>query len=102
MLFTDSLQLGEEENKNVFGKCNNPNGHGHNYKGIWIFLNQLEFKTNYSVPSRYLPYLYIQFHLHTIYMFDVLVYRFNRLYCCFKILLISEKKNIDEVDIRDQ
>lgn len=27
-----SLQLDEEENKAIFGKCNNPNGHGHNYK----------------------------------------------------------------------
>ncbi|XP_067100289.1 6-pyruvoyl tetrahydrobiopterin synthase isoform X1 [Osmerus mordax] len=24
--------LSDEENKRVFGKCNNPNGHGHNYK----------------------------------------------------------------------
>jgi len=24
--------LSDEENKNTFGKCNNPNGHGHNYK----------------------------------------------------------------------
>jgi 6-pyruvoyltetrahydropterin/6-carboxytetrahydropterin synthase len=24
-------QLGEEENSRVFGKCNNPYGHGHNY-----------------------------------------------------------------------
>ncbi|KAG8438165.1 hypothetical protein GDO86_008743 [Hymenochirus boettgeri] len=24
--------LSDEENKNIFGKCNNPNGHGHNYK----------------------------------------------------------------------
>ncbi|MBI4400818.1 MAG: 6-carboxytetrahydropterin synthase [Nitrospirae bacterium] len=23
--------LSDEENKTVFGKCNNPNGHGHNY-----------------------------------------------------------------------
>ena len=23
--------LTEEENKKIFGKCNNPNGHGHNY-----------------------------------------------------------------------
>lgn len=23
--------LSEEENRRVFGKCNNPNGHGHNY-----------------------------------------------------------------------
>lgn len=24
--------LSDEENKALFGKCNNPNGHGHNYK----------------------------------------------------------------------
>lgn len=23
--------LTEEENKQIYGKCNNPNGHGHNY-----------------------------------------------------------------------
>ncbi|XP_045186710.2 6-pyruvoyl tetrahydrobiopterin synthase-like [Mercenaria mercenaria] len=27
-----SNALTEEENRRVFGKCNNPNGHGHNYK----------------------------------------------------------------------
>ncbi|XP_062382050.1 6-pyruvoyl tetrahydrobiopterin synthase [Sardina pilchardus] len=27
-----SKALSDEENKKVFGKCNNPNGHGHNYK----------------------------------------------------------------------
>lgn len=26
-----SPQLGEEENRRVYGKCNNPYGHGHNY-----------------------------------------------------------------------
>ena len=26
-----SAQLDEEENKRVYGKCNNPYGHGHNY-----------------------------------------------------------------------
>jgi len=26
-----SFDLSEEENKKIFGKCNNPNGHGHNY-----------------------------------------------------------------------
>jgi 6-pyruvoyltetrahydropterin/6-carboxytetrahydropterin synthase len=24
-------ELGAEENRRLFGKCNNPNGHGHNY-----------------------------------------------------------------------
>ncbi|XP_063408501.1 6-pyruvoyl tetrahydrobiopterin synthase-like [Mytilus trossulus] len=27
-----SNKLSDEENKKLFGKCNNPNGHGHNYK----------------------------------------------------------------------
>ncbi|XP_035514524.1 6-pyruvoyl tetrahydrobiopterin synthase [Morone saxatilis] len=27
-----SIHLSDEENKRVYGKCNNPNGHGHNYK----------------------------------------------------------------------
>ncbi|KAG7507120.1 6-pyruvoyl tetrahydrobiopterin synthase [Solea senegalensis] len=27
-----SALLSDEENKEVFGKCNNPHGHGHNYK----------------------------------------------------------------------
>ncbi|XP_028332533.1 6-pyruvoyl tetrahydrobiopterin synthase [Gouania willdenowi] len=27
-----SLGLSDEDNIKVFGKCNNPNGHGHNYK----------------------------------------------------------------------
>jgi 6-pyruvoyltetrahydropterin/6-carboxytetrahydropterin synthase len=26
-----SAQLGEQENQRVYGKCNNPYGHGHNY-----------------------------------------------------------------------
>ena len=26
-----SPRLSEEENQRVFGKCNNPGGHGHNY-----------------------------------------------------------------------
>merc|ERR1712173_30336 len=26
-----SNQLSDEENRKIFGKCNNPNGHGHNY-----------------------------------------------------------------------
>ncbi|XP_053576119.1 6-pyruvoyl tetrahydrobiopterin synthase [Bombina bombina] len=29
-----SKHLSDEENKKIFGKCNHPNGHGHNYKAI--------------------------------------------------------------------
>ncbi|XP_060063703.1 6-pyruvoyl tetrahydrobiopterin synthase-like [Ylistrum balloti] len=27
----NSSELSKEENKEIYGKCNNPNGHGHNY-----------------------------------------------------------------------
>lgn len=27
-----SKSLSDEENRKIFGKCDNPNGHGHNYK----------------------------------------------------------------------
>ncbi|MEE6510893.1 hypothetical protein FKM82_031254 [Ascaphus truei] len=29
-----SCSLSAEENKSIFGKCNNPNGHGHNYRVV--------------------------------------------------------------------
>ena len=31
--FLVSKSLSNEENLKLFGKCNNPNGPGHNYKG---------------------------------------------------------------------
>uniref|UniRef100_A0A8D0H333 6-pyruvoyl tetrahydrobiopterin synthase n=1 Tax=Sphenodon punctatus TaxID=8508 RepID=A0A8D0H333_SPHPU len=31
--FSRSKSLSDEENLKLFGKCNNPNGHRHNYKG---------------------------------------------------------------------
>lgn len=34
---TFSTYLSEEANKEVYGKCNNPNGHGHNYTGIFFY-----------------------------------------------------------------
>ena len=27
-----SIEFSEEENRNIYGKCSNPHGHGHNYK----------------------------------------------------------------------
>lgn len=34
-----SPQLTDKENEETFGKCYNPNGHGHNYVGkLWGFL----------------------------------------------------------------
>lgn len=32
-----SPHLSEAENQQVYGKCNNPNGHGHNYRvEVWV------------------------------------------------------------------
>ncbi|XP_055509700.1 6-pyruvoyl tetrahydrobiopterin synthase isoform X2 [Leucoraja erinacea] len=42
--------LSAEDNKRIFGKCNNPNGHGHNYKvevtvcGEEVIMKQLDHK----------------------------------------------------------
>jgi len=30
-----SVHLSDQENAKLYGKCNNANGHGHNYKGIY-------------------------------------------------------------------
>ena len=45
-----SYQLSDEDNWNLFGKCNNPNGHGHNYKGkiSWqIFITTMTLRVLY-------------------------------------------------------
>lgn len=44
-----SNNLSDEENIKIFGKCNNKNGHGHNYKGNVIFtINySMSFQNNY-------------------------------------------------------
>ena len=31
--FIGSKKLSDQENKELYGKCNNAAGHGHNYKG---------------------------------------------------------------------
>ena len=42
-LHTD--QLPEDVNQKVFGKCNNPNGHGHNYTVLVTIRGELDPKT---------------------------------------------------------
>ncbi|EXX78356.1 hypothetical protein RirG_015610 [Rhizophagus irregularis DAOM 197198w] len=37
-----SPSLSDEENEKLYGKCNNPNGHGHNYKGMVMNLEELK------------------------------------------------------------
>jgi len=40
-----SKQLSETENKEIFGKCNNPNGHGHNYVFEVMVKGEVDKKT---------------------------------------------------------
>ena len=40
-----SEQLGEEENRRVYGKCNNPYGHGHNYALEVTVAGQVDART---------------------------------------------------------
>lgn len=60
-----SPQLNAEENRALYGKCNNPNGHGHNYRlhvtvrgevdprtGMLIELNQLAALIRECVTER--------------------------------------------------
>ncbi|XP_063077304.1 6-pyruvoyl tetrahydrobiopterin synthase [Engraulis encrasicolus] len=40
-----SKALSDEENKRIFGKCNNPNGHGHNYKVEVTVRGKIDIRT---------------------------------------------------------
>jgi len=42
-VFVYSTELSEEENEILFGPCNNLNGHGHNYKGVYILLAMFRY-----------------------------------------------------------
>lgn len=44
-LTSTSVHLSDEENRVVFGKCNNPNGHGHNYVVEVSIRGPVDFKT---------------------------------------------------------
>ncbi len=47
-----NTNLSDEENKNLFGKCNNPNGHGHNYTLEVIVGGEIDPKTGYVVDLK--------------------------------------------------
>lgn len=44
----------EEENKRVFGKCNNPNGHGHNYELQVVVAGEVDPLTGYVIDLKIL------------------------------------------------
>ena len=47
-LYTDHLSF--EENEAIFGKCANPNGHGHNYGVTVTVRGAVDPKTGYVMP----------------------------------------------------
>ena len=52
----------EEKNKEIFGKCNNPNYHGHNYDLIVEVCGEIDPETGYVVDMKYLSHI-IQEHV---------------------------------------
>ena len=46
--------LTEEENEKIFGKCNNLNGHGHNYILEVVVAGEVEEKTGYVIDLKLL------------------------------------------------
>jgi len=51
-LFNPSLT--DEENNSLFGKCNNPNGHGHNYILEVTIRGEVDAKTGYLIDLKLL------------------------------------------------
>lgn len=53
----NSIYLSEAENQSTFGKCNNPNYHGHNYTLIVKVVGSIDKKTGYVIDMKYLSAL---------------------------------------------
>jgi 6-pyruvoyltetrahydropterin/6-carboxytetrahydropterin synthase len=45
-------ELSAEENKRIFGKCNNPNGHGHNYTLEVTVKGEIDPKSGFVVDLK--------------------------------------------------
>ena len=54
-----NTNLTVEENKNLYGKCNNANGHGHNYTLEVIVGGEIDPKTGYVVDLKELKTIII-------------------------------------------
>lgn len=52
--------LSDDENREIFGKCNNPNGHGHNYILEVIVVGEVDPKTGYVVDLKQLKTIIIE------------------------------------------
>jgi 6-pyruvoyltetrahydropterin/6-carboxytetrahydropterin synthase len=47
-------KLTDEENQRMFGKCNNPNGHGHNYILEVVVAGEINSETGYLIDLKVL------------------------------------------------
>ncbi|MBK7103937.1 MAG: 6-carboxytetrahydropterin synthase [Ignavibacteriae bacterium] len=52
--------LSEKENLELFGKCNNPNGHGHNYTLEVVVAGEVDEKTGYVIDLKKLKTIIIE------------------------------------------
>ncbi len=50
----NNSQFSEEKNKTVFGKCNYPNYHGHNYELIVKITGEVDAETGYIIDLKVL------------------------------------------------
>jgi len=57
----------DEKNQQIFGKCNNPNYHGHNYEVIVSLVGEVDTETGYVYDMKILSDL---IHEHVIQVFD--------------------------------
>lgn len=48
------MTFSDEENRQVFGKCNNPNFHGHNYELIVKIVGEIQPLTGYVIDTKIL------------------------------------------------
>lgn len=47
----------DEKNEEVFGKCNNPNGHGHNYVLEVTVMGEIDKETGYVIDTKLLKWI---------------------------------------------
>ncbi len=52
--------LSDKENLELYGKCNNPNGHGHNYILEVIIAGEVDEKTGYVIDLKKLKIIIIE------------------------------------------
>lgn len=50
----DNPNWSAEKNEQVFGKCNNPNFHGHNYELITKLTGEIDSETGYVIDTKLL------------------------------------------------